>query len=165
MGDSLLAMAAAEPDKDFIGIEVYPPGVGRLINNAGKVGVKNLRVYMADAVDVLNDCIADASLDRFQLYFPDPWHKKKHHKRRIVQPEFVRLICGKLKSGGLLHMATDWENYAEHMLAVLEAEAQLENAADEGRYSQRPAFRPETKFERRGQRLGHGVRDLLYWRK
>lgn len=93
MGDSLLAMAQAEPEKDFIGIEVHPPGVGRLINNAGKAGVKNLRVYMADALDVLNDCIPNGSLDRFQLYFPDPWHKKKHHKRRIVQPEFVHLIC------------------------------------------------------------------------
>lgn len=165
MGDSLLAMAEAEPDKDFIGIEVHPPGVGRLINNAGGAGIKNLRVYMADAVDVLNDCIADASLDRFQLYFPDPWHKKKHHKRRIVQPEFVRLLCTKLKSGGLMHLATDWENYAEHMLEVLEAEEQLENTAGAGNYSVRPAFRPETKFERRGQRLGHGVWDLLYRRK
>lgn len=164
MGDSLLAMAEAEPDKDFIGIEVHPPGVGRLINNAGKAAVKNLRVYMADAVDVLNDCIADGSLDRFQLYFPDPWHKKKHHKRRIVQPEFVRLICSKLKAGGLLHMATDWENYAEHMLEVLEAESQLENTAGQNHYAERPEFRPETKFERRGQRLGHGVWDLLYRR-
>ncbi|AOS96262.1 tRNA (guanine-N(7)-)-methyltransferase [Microbulbifer aggregans] len=162
MGDSLLAMAEAEPDKDFIGIEVHPPGVGRLINNAGKAGVKNLRVYMADAVDVLNDCIPDGSLDRFQLYFPDPWHKKKHHKRRIVQPEFIRLLCTKLKSGGLMHLATDWENYAEHMLEVLEAESALENTAGAGQYAPRPEFRPETKFERRGQRLGHGVWDLLY---
>ncbi|WP_346838165.1 tRNA (guanosine(46)-N7)-methyltransferase TrmB [Microbulbifer sp. SAOS-129_SWC] len=165
MGDSLLAMAEAEPDKDFIGIEVHPPGVGRLINNAGKAGVKNLRVYMADAVDVLNDCIADGALARFQLYFPDPWHKKKHHKRRIVQPEFVRLLCIKLATGGLLHMATDWENYAEHMLEVLEAEAMLENTAGAGHYAPRPQFRPETKFERRGQRLGHGVWDLLYKRR
>ncbi|MCW8125495.1 tRNA (guanosine(46)-N7)-methyltransferase TrmB [Microbulbifer halophilus] len=165
MGDSLLAMAEAEPEKDFIGIEVHPPGVGRLINNAGGAGVGNLRVYMADAVDVLNDCIADASLDRFQLYFPDPWHKKKHHKRRIVQPEFVRLLCAKLKPGGLMHLATDWENYAEHMLEVLEAEERLENTAGAGNYSGRPSFRPQTKFERRGQRLGHGVWDLLYRRK
>ena len=164
MGDSLLAMAEAEPDKNFIGIEVHPPGVGRLINNAGKAGIDNLRVYMADAVDVLNDCIADASLDRFQLYFPDPWHKKKHHKRRIVQPEFVRLLCTKLKPGGLMHLATDWENYAEHMLEVLEAEEMLENTAGKNNYAPRPEFRPETKFERRGQRLGHGVWDLLYRR-
>lgn len=165
MGDSLLAMAEAEPDKDFIGIEVHPPGVGRLINNAGKAEIRNLRVYMADAIDVLNDSIGDGSLDRFQLYFPDPWHKKKHHKRRIVQPEFVRLICSKLKSGGLLHMATDWENYAEQMREVLEMEPQLENTAGKNNYSPRPDFRPETKFERRGQRLGHGVWDLLYRRR
>jgi tRNA (guanine-N7-)-methyltransferase len=162
MGDSLLQMAEAEPDKNFIGIEVHPPGVGRLINNAGKAGLKNLKVYMADAIDVLNDCIADGSLDRFQLYFPDPWHKKKHHKRRIVQPEFVRLLCSKLKPGGLIHLATDWQEYAEHMLEVMEAEAQLENTSGKGEFSPRPEFRPQTKFERRGERLGHGVWDLLY---
>lgn len=165
MGDSLLAMAAAEPDKNFIGIEVHPPGVGRLLNSAGQAGLKNLRVYMADAIDVLNDCIPDASLDRFQLYFPDPWHKKKHHKRRIVQPAFVRLLCKKLKPGGLIHMATDWENYAQQMHRVLAAEPLLENLAGFDVYSARPAFRPETKFERRGQRLGHGVWDLLYKRR
>ena len=165
MGDSLLEMAKAEPEKNFIGIEVHPPGVGRLINTAGKDEVKNLRVYMADAVDVLNDCIADGSLDRFQLYFPDPWHKKKHHKRRIVQPEFVKLLCSKLKTGGLMHMATDWENYAEQMLEVLEAEPMLENTAGKGNYAPRPEFRPQTKFERRGERLGHGVWDLLYEKK
>jgi tRNA (guanine-N7-)-methyltransferase len=165
MGDSLLEMAKAEQDKDFIGIEVHPPGVGRLINNAGKEELKNLRVYMADAVDVLNDCIADGSLDRFQLYFPDPWHKKKHQKRRIVQPEFVKLLCNKLKPGGLMHMATDWENYAEQMLEVLEAESMLENTAGPGSYAPRPEFRPQTKFERRGERLGHGVWDLLYEKK
>ncbi|MFS1523627.1 tRNA (guanosine(46)-N7)-methyltransferase TrmB [Microbulbifer sp. 2304DJ12-6] len=164
MGDSLLAMAQAEPEKDFIGIEVHPPGVGRLINNAGKAGVKNLRVYMADALDVLNDCIRNGSLDRFQLYFPDPWHKKKHHKRRIVQPEFVHLICNKLKTGGQLHMATDWQNYAEHMQAVLQAAHPLENTAADGGTVERPQWRPQTKFERRGQRLGHGVWDLLYRR-
>ncbi|WKD49798.1 tRNA (guanosine(46)-N7)-methyltransferase TrmB [Microbulbifer spongiae] len=164
MGDSLLAMAQAEPEKDFIGIEVHPPGVGRLINNAGKTGVKNLRVYMADALDVLNDCIRNGSLDRFQLYFPDPWHKKKHHKRRIVQPEFVQLICSKLKTGGQLHMATDWQSYAEHMQAVLQAAHPLTNTAAGGGPVERPAWRPQTKFERRGQRLGHGVWDLLYRR-
>ncbi|GAB2904013.1 tRNA (guanosine(46)-N7)-methyltransferase TrmB [Microbulbifer echini] len=165
MGDSLLAMAQAEPDKNFIGIEVHPPGVGRLINNAGKAGVENLKIYMADAVDVLNDCIGDATLDRFQLYFPDPWHKKKHHKRRIVQAEFVRLICSKLKTGGAMHMATDWQNYAEHMLEVLQAEPLLENTSSTNDYVERPEWRPETKFERRGQRLGHGVWDLVYRRR
>ena len=160
MGDSLLAMAQAEPQLNFVGIEVHPPGVGRLINSAAKAGVANLRVYMADAKDVLTDCIADASLARFQLYFPDPWHKKKHHKRRIVQQEFVTLIGRKLQSGGLLHMATDWQPYAEQMLEVLRAQPDLRNTAED--YARRPAFRPTTKFETRGERLGHEVWDLLF---
>lgn len=160
MGDSLLAMAQAEPEVNFIGIEVHPPGVGRLINNAGKEGIRNLKVYMADARDVLEDCIPDASLARFQLYFPDPWHKKKHNKRRIVQPEFVALAARKLQQGGLLHMATDWQHYAEQMLEVLAAEPALANTAVD--YAECPAFRPKTKFEARGERLGHGVWDLLF---
>lgn len=160
MGDSLLAMAQAEPEVNFVGIEVHPPGVGRLIHTAGKAGVRNLKVYMADAKDVLEDCVPDASLARFQLYFPDPWHKKKHHKRRIVQPEFVALAARKLQQGGLLHMATDWQHYAEQMLEVLAAEPALANTAVD--YAERPAFRPKTKFEARGERLGHGVWDLLF---
>lgn len=160
MGDSLLAMAQAEPHLNFIGIEVHPPGVGRLINNAAKENVTNLRVYMADAKDVLTDCIAESSIARFQLYFPDPWHKKKHHKRRIVQPEFVALVASKLGKGGLLHMATDWQNYAEQMLEVLSAEPSLRNTAND--FAPRPEFRPKTKFEARGERLGHGVWDLLF---
>ncbi|UTW46684.1 tRNA (guanosine(46)-N7)-methyltransferase TrmB [bacterium SCSIO 12696] len=164
MGDSLLEMAAAEPDKDFIGIDVHPPGVGRLINNAGKQGLSNLRCYLADANDVLEDCIADASLARVQLYFPDPWHKKKHHKRRIVQPVFVEQIGRKLAVGGTFHLATDWQNYAEHMLEVMEAAANFSNVAGSGEFSPRPDYRPVTKFEKRGERLGHGVWDLLYTR-
>ena len=164
MGDSLLTMAQAEPDKDYIGIEVHPPGVGRLLNNAVQADVGNLRVYLADAVDVLRECIAEASLARIQIYFPDPWHKKKHHKRRIIQPEFIALLATRLQRGGVLHLATDWQNYAEQMLLELEAEAQLINTAGLGKYAERPAFRPETKFERRGQRLGHGVWDLLFER-
>jgi tRNA (guanine-N7-)-methyltransferase len=162
MGDSLLAMAMAEPDKDFIGIEVHPPGVGRLINNAGKEGGENLRVYMADAVDVLNDCIPTEGIDRFQLYFPDPWHKKKHHKRRIVQPQFVQLIVSRLRPGALLHFATDWENYAEQMAEVLQAAEGIVSEGGASPFVERPAFRPVTKFEQRGARLGHGVWDLLY---
>jgi len=162
MGDSLLEMAKAEPDKNFVGIEVHPPGVGRLINSAGKDEIKNLRVYMADAVDVLNDCFADNSIDRFQLYFPDPWHKKKHHKRRIVQTEFSNLILKKLKVGGVFHLATDWENYAEYMVEVLEPITGFKNQAGKDIFSPRPDFRPITKFEKRGERLGHGVWDLLY---
>ena len=164
MGDSLLQMVGDEPEKDFIGIEVHPPGVGRLINNAGKAGLGNLRVYMADAMDVLDDCIADASLERFQLYFPDPWHKKKHHKRRLVQPALVEQIRQKLTPGGRLHFATDWENYAEHMLAVMGDAHGYRNLAGAGHYAPRPAYRPITKFEQRGERLGHGVWDLLFER-
>lgn len=163
MGDSLLEMAQHDPETDFIGIEVHPPGVGRLINSAALAGVTNLRVYMADATDVLQECIADRSLARIQLYFPDPWHKKKHNKRRIVQPNFVALLARKLAPGGVLHMATDWQPYAEHMLEVLGAEPLLVNCSQttDG-FSPRPDFRPVTKFERRGERLGHGVWDLLF---
>jgi tRNA (guanine-N7-)-methyltransferase len=162
MGDSLLEMAKNEPDKDFIGIEVHPPGVGKLINEAGKAGVKNLRVYMADAMDVLEDCIADASIDRLQLYFPDPWHKKKHNKRRILQSAFAQKVRPKLKVGGVFHMATDWENYAEQMLEVMNSAENYANLSPANGYSPRPEYRPITKFEKRGARLGHGVWDLLF---
>jgi tRNA (guanine-N7-)-methyltransferase len=162
MGDSLLAMAQVEQDKDFIGIDVHPPGVGRLINTAGKEAADNLRVYCADAVDVLDDCIADNSLARVQLYFPDPWHKKKHHKRRILQPALVQKIRTKLTLGGLFHMATDWENYAEHMMEVMDAAEGFENNEGVGNFAPRPDFRPVTKFEKRGERLGHDVWDLIY---
>lgn len=167
MGDSLLEMAQAAPQQRFIGIEVHPPGVGRLINEARERGITNLKVYMADATDVLAECFADNTIDRFQLYFPDPWHKKKHNKRRIVQPEFLRLITAKLKPAGSLHMATDWQPYAEQMLELLEAADGLTNSAEaspalEPGYCARPDYRPETKFERRGERLGHGVWDLIF---
>lgn len=162
MGDSLLLMAQAEAEKNFIGIEVHPPGVGCLINNAGKAELSNLKVYMADALDVLDDCIADSSLDRFQLYFPDPWHKKKHNKRRIVQPEFVEKITAKLKTGGLIHMATDWEPYAEYMMEVLSLAPGIRNLAGDYQFSSRPDHRPITKFEKRGENLGHGVWDLMF---
>jgi tRNA (guanine-N7-)-methyltransferase len=162
MGDSLLEMARNEPEKDFIGIEVHPPGVGKLINNAGKEGLTNLRVYMADAMDVFNDCIPNNVIDRMQLYFPDPWHKKKHNKRRILQPAFVELISPKLKQGATFHMATDWEAYAEHMLYVMQHAKRFKNIANDDTYSPRPDYRPITKFEKRGERLGHGVWDLLF---
>ncbi len=165
MGDSLLTMAENEPDKDFVGIEVYPPGAGRLVNRAAELGLSNLRIYLADAMDVLDDCIPDDSLHRVQLYFPDPWHKKKHNKRRIVRPAFVDKIRTKLFDGGQFHMATDWQPYAEYMVEVmLEAEG-FANVAGEAVYSPRPDYRPITKFEKRGQRLGHGVWDLLYRRE
>ncbi len=162
MGESLLQMAAANPEYNYIGIEVHPPGVGRLMNEAAKAELNNLRVYMADALDVLTDCIADDSLERLQLYFPDPWHKKKHHKRRIVQPEFIQLVAQKLSPRGVFHLATDWEPYAEQMLELLEESPHVCNAVAPQQFAPRPDYRPITKFERRGERLGHGVWDLLY---
>ncbi len=163
MGDSLLEMCKTDPDTNFIGIEVHPPGVGRLINEAGKRDLTNLRVYMADAGDVLRECIPDRSLSRIQIYFPDPWPKKKHHKRRIVQPELLGLCNRKLTLGGLLHLATDWEPYAEWMLEALAQVPQLESTTETG-LSPRPEWRPETKFEKRGFGLGHNVHDLIYKR-
>jgi tRNA (guanine-N7-)-methyltransferase len=162
MGDSLLEMARNEPDKNFIGIEVHPPGVGRLINVAGQENLTNLRVYMADAMDVLEDCIPDGSISRLQLYFPDPWHKKKHHKRRILQPAFVKKLHPKLAEGGIFHMATDWQAYAEHMLEVMNGMTEFVTEFTKTGYAPRPDYRPVTKFEKRGERLGHGVWDLLF---
>lgn len=164
MGASLLQMAIAEPDKNFIGVEVYPPGVGRLLSAAAEREVSNLRVYLADAIDVLDDCIPAHSLVRVQIYFPDPWHKKKHHKRRLVQTPLIEKLESKLAMGGVLHLATDWQAYAEHMVEVLGNIPGLENTTASGPYSARPDYRPETKFERRGLGLGHGVWDLLYRR-
>jgi tRNA (guanine-N7-)-methyltransferase len=159
MGGSLLEMVEAQPDTDFIGIEVHPPGVGSLINAAQEKNISNLRVYLADATDVLNECFADGSLDRVQIYFPDPWHKKKHNKRRIIQPKFLQLIREKLRLGGVVHMATDWQPYAEQMLELVGEADGFKNMAPD--YVPRPDFRPLTKFERRGERLGHGVWDLM----
>ena len=162
MGDSLLQMAAAEPESDFIGIEVHPPGVGTIINTARVEGLANLRIYLADANDVLDECFAPASIDRLQLYFPDPWHKKKHNKRRIVQLSFLQQVREKLRPNGIIHMATDWQPYAEQMLEILSEAAGFENCAGPGESSPRPAYRPLTKFEKRGERLGHGVWDFIF---
>lgn len=164
MGASLAEMAAAAPEQNFIGIEVHRPGVGALLMEIEARGLTNLRTYCDDAVEILELCIPDASLARLQLYFPDPWHKKKHHKRRIVQPPFIELVRRKLAPGGLFHMATDWEDYAVQMRDLMEAATGWRNEAGPGNYAERPAWRPETKFERRGARLGHGVWDLLYCR-
>lgn len=164
MGASLIEMAAQDPDSDFIGIEVHRPGVGALLMGIEAQQLSNLRSYCDDGVDILNQCIADASLDRLQLFFPDPWHKKRHHKRRIVRPEWLKLVATKLKPGGILHLATDWENYALEMAELCAAEPALRNLGDAAGFSDKPAWRPETKFERRGQRLGHGVWDLLWER-
>jgi tRNA (guanine-N7-)-methyltransferase len=164
MGHSLLEMAAAAPEQDFIGVEVHRPGVGALLNGALSQGLSNLRVFDCDAIEVLKRCIADASLDRLLLFFPDPWHKSRHHKRRIVQPAFAELVRSKLKPGGILHMATDWEPYADYMLEVMSVAPGYNNLAKDGRWVERPSERPVTKFERRGERLGHGVWDLKFER-
>jgi len=163
-GASLAGMAAQEPAADFIGIEVHRPGVGHLLIRLEEQQLTNVRVFCHDAVEVLEQRIADASLDRVLLFFPDPWPKRKHHKRRIVQPEFVARIARKLKPGGIFHMATDWEHYAAHMLRVMQAAPEFTNCDSDAGYAERPACRPATKFEQRGRRLGHGVRDLLFRR-
>lgn len=162
MGASLVEMAAATPEKNFIGIEVHKPGIGTCLMDADEAKLTNLRVYHHDAVEVLEHAIANGSLARVQLFFPDPWHKKRHHKRRIVQPEFVQLLRKKLKVGGIFHMATDWENYAEYMLDVMNAAQGYANQSPTVDYVERPDYRPLTKFEARGQRLGHGVWDLIF---
>jgi len=164
MGKSLVAMAAAAPEKNFIGIEVHHPGVGACLMEAETAGLTNLRVYEHDAVEVLRDCIADGALDTVQVFFPDPWHKKRHHKRRLIQPAFVEALRPKLALGGVLHLATDWENYAEHMLEVMSGAANWRNLAEDQGYIPRPSERPLTKFEQRGERLGHGVWDLKFSR-
>jgi len=164
MGQSLAEMAAAEPGSQFIGVEVHRPGVGRLLHSIEQLGLSNIHIYCHDAVEVLQHCIPDASLDRVQIYFPDPWHKKRHHKRRLIQAPFIDELTAKLKPGGLLHLATDWENYAEQMLAVMEQANGWHNTVEAGQFVSRPDFRPLTKFEKRGQRLGHGVWDLLFER-
>lgn len=163
-GESLAAMAAQEPETDFIGIDVHRPGVGHLLLEVERRELTNIRVICADAMPVLRNRLPDASLDRLLLFFPDPWPKQRHHKRRIVKIEFADLLARKLKPGGLIHMATDWENYAEHMLEVMSAAPEFRNCAGRGNYSPRPAYRPATKFERRGKRLGHGVFDLIFER-
>ena len=162
MGDSLLEMARHNPEQNFIGIEVHPPGVGRIVNEASKQGLRNLRIFCADATDVLHDCIPADSLTRIQLFFPDPWHKARHHKRRIVQPPFIELVKSRLKCGGVFHMATDWLPYAESALELLESTPGLKNTAGKDNFSTRPQYRPETKFEKRGCNLGHEIRDLIF---
>ena len=162
MGRSLVEMAAAKPGDNFIGIDVHKPGVGGLLHSMEQQRVENIRVYCHDAVEILRDCIPDASLDTVQIFFPDPWHKKRHNKRRLIKPEFVQQLRTKLKAGGLLHLATDWEDYAKQMQTVLSAAEGFENRYGHGEYAPRPEHRPLTKFEQRGERLGHGVWDLMF---
>ncbi|MEJ5113470.1 tRNA (guanosine(46)-N7)-methyltransferase TrmB [Erwinia billingiae] len=164
MGASLVTMAQNNPAQDFLGIEVHSPGVGACLSSAQEAGVENLRVMCHDAVDVLEKMIPDNSLRMVQLFFPDPWHKARHNKRRIVQAPFAELVMRKLKLGGVFHMATDWEAYAEHMLEVMNSIAGYKNQSETQDYVPRPESRPLTKFEQRGQRLGHGVWDLMFER-
>ncbi|MEY4641214.1 MAG: tRNA ((7)-)-methyltransferase [Pseudomonadota bacterium] len=161
MGQSLIAMAQTNPDWNYIGVEVHPPGVGNLLRLGAEAQLTNLKVYKADAKTVLEDCVADNALDRVQIFFPDPWHKTRHHKRRLIQPDFIQDLRAKMKPGGILHLATDWEPYAKHMMTVLSAAEGFRNICGVGAYAKEHA-RPPTKFEQRGQRLGHGVWDLLF---
>ena len=146
MGDSLFQMCVSQPDQDFIGIEVHSPGAGRLMNLAAEAGLRNLKIYLADASDVLRECIPAASIDRFQIYFPDPWPKKKHHKRRLIQPKFIESLTPALKAGGLLHMATDWQAYAEHMQEVMDSDNCYANKSADGGIGDRPHWRPGNTF-------------------
>ncbi len=161
-GESTWRMAQQEPDKNFIGIEVHEPGVGHLLMALDANGVENVRIACEDAVTFLQHRIAAGSLAGIRIYFPDPWPKKRHHKRRIIQPGFVMLLARNLGKGGILHLATDWQPYADHMLEVLQACPDFVNLSPAGDYCERPEWRPYTKYEQRGERLGHQVRDLLY---
>ena len=161
-GEALRYSAALDPDRDHIGIEVHAPGVGRLLNALDADGTGNARLYHHDAVEVLENEVADGSLDEIRIYFPDPWHKKRHNKRRLVNPAFAALLVRKLRAGGRLHLATDWADYAEQMWDVLDMTPGIVNRAGPRGHVPRPYWRPQTHFESRGQRLGHGVWDLLY---
>lgn len=165
MGASLLTMAQNNPDKNYIGIEVHQAGVGSLAASLHEYGLSNVRIVADDAVEVFQSQLSGNSLAGIQIFFPDPWHKKRHNKRRLIQKEFIQLLTGTLKTGGFIHCATDWQDYAEHMLQVLSAESSLCNQQHEGEYAPRPESRPLTKFEQRGERLGHGVWDLIYVKK
>jgi tRNA (guanine-N7-)-methyltransferase len=164
-GDALRRAGHDDPERDYLGIEVHRPGVGRLLNALAADATTNVRVYCHDAVEVLRGDIADASLDEIRIWFPDPWPKKRHHKRRLIQPAFASLLANKLRRGGLLHLATDWQDYAEHLWDVLDAQPGLSNEAGARGWFDRPAWRPQTHFEARGRKLGHGVWDLLYRRE
>ncbi len=162
MGDSLIDMASKHPNDRFIGIEVHTPGIGNVLLNITQNKLSNIRLFHEDALLILHDCIPDNSLDRVQLFFPDPWPKTHHQKRRIVQPAFIQLISKKLKPNGIFHLATDWEDYAKQMIKLLELESTLSNQFGKNNFAPRPEWRTLTKFEKRGQKLGHGIWDLLF---
>lgn len=163
-GDTLVPMALAHPENDYLGIEVHEPGIATVMVNVIEHDIKNIRIIENDAVKILYDNIPDHSFSRIHLYFPDPWPKKRHHKRRIVQPEFVELLRHKLSDGGFLHFATDWENYAEHMMTILSANSGFKNVMGENQFAdnEQLQLRANTKFEQRGVKLGHGVWDLVF---
>lgn len=163
MGDTTAAIAKSRPEQNYLGIEVHTPGVGSLLKQLAEGEINNVRIIQHDAVEVLRDMIAPASLDGAHIFFPDPWPKKRHHKRRLIQGPLIALLASRLKPGGYLHCATDWEEYAMQMLEVLSAEPTLENTADG--FAPRPDYRPLTKFEQRGLRLGHGVWDAIFRRR
>ena len=163
MGESTAAIAQAHPGQDYLAVEVHTPGVGSLLKQMEEKNLGNIRIIQHDAVEVLRDMLADDALDGVHIFFPDPWHKARHNKRRLIQAPFVAQLAQKLKPGGYLHVATDWQDYAEQVLAVLSAEPWLRNTASD--YAPRPAYRPLTKFEQRGLRLGHGVWDLVFIRQ
>jgi tRNA (guanine-N7-)-methyltransferase len=165
-GESLAEMARRHPERNYIGVEVHGPGVGHLLLKLDEFGCDNVRVMKHDAIEVMDQMLPDACLQGVYLFFPDPWHKKRHHKRRILQQPFLDRLARVIRPGGLFHAATDWEHYAEQMLEILDADrGRFENLAGPGNYLPRPAERPLTKFERRGQRLGHGVWDLVFERR
>jgi tRNA (guanine-N7-)-methyltransferase len=161
-GEVIAHLAETDPQRDYLGIEVHRSGVGRLLLRAEQSGLRNLRVICDDAVEVLRERIADDTFDEVLVFFPDPWHKKRHHKRRLIDAPFAALLAAKLRRGGTLRLATDWQDYAQQMLAVCNATAGLQNQSADATYVDRPQFRPPTRFERRGERLGHGVWDLAF---
>ncbi len=163
MGDSTAVIAQAHPENDYLALEVHTPGVGNLLKLIDEQQLKNVRIMQHDAVEVLRDMIVDGSLDGVHIFFPDPWHKARHNKRRLIQPPFVAQLVHKLKPGAYMHVATDWQDYAEQVLAVLSAEPRLQNTVTD--YAPRPDYRPLTKFEQRGLKLGHGVWDMIFTRK
>lgn len=168
MGEATAHIAHLRPHDNFLCCEVHEPGVGALLKRIGEQNIANIRIVQHDAVEVLTHMLPEASLDGVHIFFPDPWHKKRHHKRRLIQPPFVSLLASRLKPGGYVHCATDWQPYAEQMLEVLSAEPRLANASTDaalGGYAPRPDYRPLTKFEQRGLRLGHGVWDLVFTRR
>lgn len=163
MGETTAAIAAAHPDIDYLALEVHTPGVGSLLKQIGEAGLTNVRIIQHDAVEVVRDMVAPGKLAGVHVFFPDPWPKKRHHKRRLLQPPFVAMLAQRLAPGGYLHCATDWEEYAQQMLEVLAGEPLLENTATD--FAPRPDYRPLTKFEQRGRRLGHGVWDVVFRRR